>query len=138
MGLYGCTHKTVAMGVPLINAIYEGNPAIGLYILPLLIWHTMQLIIGTFLSPRVMKFVKRERERLGLSEHSEAFSSVDTNGDLLASTKVDPMSKIEEGGLSRSPEDEKSDEDANMAKRAITNTGTPLIVATSIYSNFGT
>jgi hypothetical protein len=39
MGLFGCTHKTVAMGVPLINAIYESNPMVGLYTLPLLIWH---------------------------------------------------------------------------------------------------
>jgi len=53
-GLYGCTHKTVAMGIPLINAIYDGDPAIGLYTLPLLIWHPMQLVVGTFLSPRLL------------------------------------------------------------------------------------
>ena len=64
MGLYGCTHKSVAMGIPLINAIYEDNPNIGFYTLPLLIWHPMQLIIGTFLSPRLAKFVEREEERL--------------------------------------------------------------------------
>ena len=67
MGLYGCTHKTVAMGVPLINAIYEDNPAVGLYTLPLLIWHPMQLVIGTFLAPRLARFVEREEERLGLT-----------------------------------------------------------------------
>jgi hypothetical protein len=64
MGLFGCTHKTVAIGVPLINAIYEGNPAIGLYTLPLLIWHPMQLIIGSFLTPRLKQFVHREEMRL--------------------------------------------------------------------------
>jgi hypothetical protein len=64
MGLFGCTHKTVAIGVPLINAIYDGNPAIGLYTLPLLIWHPMQLIIGTFLTPRLKQFVHREEMRL--------------------------------------------------------------------------
>ena len=64
MGLYGCTHKTVAMGIPLINAIYDGNPAIALYTLPLLIWHPMQLIIGTFLSPRLASWVtKIEKEK---------------------------------------------------------------------------
>ena len=56
-GLYTCTHKTVAMGIPLINAIYEGNPALGMYTLPLLIWHPMQLVIGTFLSPRLEAWV---------------------------------------------------------------------------------
>ena len=71
MGLYGCTHKTVAMGVPLINAIYEGNSAVGLYTLPLLIWHPMQLVIGTFLSPRLLKFSQEEQERLGIADESD-------------------------------------------------------------------
>ena len=59
MGLFGCTHKTVAMGVPLINAIYESNPSVGLYTLPLLIWHPMQLVVGSFVAPYVAAYVKR-------------------------------------------------------------------------------
>ena len=39
MGFFGCHHKTVAMGIPLIKAIYDGNPKMGMYVLPLLIWH---------------------------------------------------------------------------------------------------
>ena len=61
----GCTHKTVAMGVPLINAIYEKDPNIGLYTLPLLIWHPMQLVIGSALAPRLNAWTIREIERLG-------------------------------------------------------------------------
>ena len=64
MGLFGCTHKSVAMGIPLINAIYEDDPLVGFYTLPLLIWHPMQLVIGSFLAPRLSSFVKREEERL--------------------------------------------------------------------------
>lgn len=67
MGVFGCTHKSVAVGIPLINAIYEDDPNIGFYTLPLLIWHPMQLVIGTFLSPRLAKFVKREEDRLGVN-----------------------------------------------------------------------
>jgi len=66
MGLYGCTHKSVAMGIPLINTIYEENPNIGFYTLPLLIWYLIQVIIGTFLSPRLAEFVDREEERAQL------------------------------------------------------------------------
>jgi sodium/bile acid cotransporter 7 len=66
MGLFGCTHKTVAIGVPLINAIYEGSPYIGVYTLPLLIWHPMQLVVGTILAPRLAKWVEAEKERLGI------------------------------------------------------------------------
>ena len=64
MGLFGCTHKTVAMGVPLINAIYEDNPLVGLYTLPLLIWHPMQLVLGTAVAPKVAEYVKRRQEEL--------------------------------------------------------------------------
>ena len=64
MGLFGCTHKTVAMGVPLINAIYESNPNVGLYTLPLLIWHPMQLVLGSFVAPFVAEYVKRREEEL--------------------------------------------------------------------------
>jgi sodium/bile acid cotransporter 7 len=61
----------VAMGVPLINAIYEDDPAVGLYTLPLLIWHPMQLVIGTFIAPKLAAFVKREQERLGIVEDED-------------------------------------------------------------------
>lgn len=84
MGLYGCTHKTVAMGVPLINAIYEDNPSVGLYTLPLLIWHPMQLVIGTFLSPRLAAFVEREEARLGITNtgnHGENTAADTEMGD---------------------------------------------------------
>ncbi|EED96114.1 predicted protein [Thalassiosira pseudonana CCMP1335] len=64
MGLFGCTHKTVAMGVPLINAIYESNPLVGLYTLPLLIWHPMQLVIGSAVAPRVAEYVEKREEEL--------------------------------------------------------------------------
>ena len=67
MGLFGCTHKTVAMGVPLINAIYEDNPLVGLYTLPLLIWHPMQLVLGTAVAPRVAAYVTRREKELGLN-----------------------------------------------------------------------
>jgi len=62
MGLYGCTHKTVAIGIPLIHAVYDGNPSIGFYILPLLIWHPMQLLAGAFLAPRMSTWVESVEE----------------------------------------------------------------------------
>lgn len=71
MGLFGCTHKTVAMGVPLINAIYEDNDNVGLYTLPLLVWHPMQLFIGSTITSKLNSFVEREEMRLGLNEKSE-------------------------------------------------------------------
>ena len=52
------------MGVPLINAIYESNPLVGLYTLPLLIWHPMQLVIGSAIAPRIAKYVERKEQAL--------------------------------------------------------------------------
>ena len=65
MGLFGCTHKTVAIGVPLINAIYESNPLVGLYTLPLLIWYPMQLVLGSAVAPYIANYVQRKEEALG-------------------------------------------------------------------------
>lgn len=63
-GLFACTHKTMAMGVPLIHAIYEHDPSVGLYTLPLLVWYPTQLLVGSFLTPRLVVFVKNEEERV--------------------------------------------------------------------------
>lgn len=62
---------SVALGVPLINAIYETDPNLGSYTLPLLIWHPMQLVIGSFLAPRLLAFVQREKERLGIKDDDD-------------------------------------------------------------------
>lgn len=40
--------KTVAMGVPLINVIFHGDPSIGILTIPLLMYHALQLIFGSF------------------------------------------------------------------------------------------
>jgi len=58
VGLYGCSTKTAALGIPLISAIYEDSPKLGIYTLPLLIWYPSQLIIGTMLAPRMSRFVE--------------------------------------------------------------------------------
>ncbi|KAL7546495.1 hypothetical protein ACHAWF_009854, partial [Thalassiosira exigua] len=53
MGLYGCTQKSVAVGIPMIGAIYEHDPRAGMYTLPLLVWHPLQLLIGSALAPHL-------------------------------------------------------------------------------------
>jgi solute carrier family 10 (sodium/bile acid cotransporter), member 7 len=70
MGLFGCTQKTIALGIPLITTIFAKDPNLTLYTLPILIWHPMQLVVGSTLVPRLQKFVASENERLGLSDDS--------------------------------------------------------------------
>ena len=81
MGLFGCTHKTVAMGVPLINAIYEDNPMVGLYTLPLLIWHPMQLVLGTAVAPRVAAYVQRREKELMQQQQGDGKDSEELTPD---------------------------------------------------------
>ena len=66
MGYNGCSSKTIAVGVPLINAMYAtASPElVALYTLPLLIWHPMQLLIGSLLAPHMANYVDTELIRL--------------------------------------------------------------------------
>jgi hypothetical protein len=57
------------MGVPLIGAIYENDPNVGIYVLPILIWYPMQLLIGAFLVPWLQSFVRAEKDRLGIADY---------------------------------------------------------------------
>ena len=59
MGLFGCVHKTVAVGVPMLQAMFEGNPKLGMYTLPLLVWHPLQLLIGTIAAPYLAAWVDK-------------------------------------------------------------------------------
>ncbi len=69
-GLFVCTHKTVALGIPLINSMYSdaAPELVGLYTLPLLVWHPMQLLLGTAVAPRVAGWVDGREAELSLKE----------------------------------------------------------------------
>jgi len=103
MGLYGCTHKTIAMGIPLIGAIYENSPNVGVYTLPLLIWYPMQLFVGTFLVPRLVKWVEQERIRLDKNTSDE--ENIEKSSEQQPEVKVDAeeVKDIENGAATVAP-----------------------------------
>ena len=45
--------KTLGAGVPMAQLIFAGNPALGLILLPVLIYHPLQLIVGAWFIPRL-------------------------------------------------------------------------------------
>jgi sodium/bile acid cotransporter 7 len=53
---------------------------VGLYTLPLIIWHPLQLLIGSSLVPRLSAFVESETERLAALEGNG--NDDDNSGDL--------------------------------------------------------
>lgn len=61
-GIFGCTHKTMAIGILLVDAIFGESPQTGLYALPLLVYHPMQLVLGTMAVPHLAKFVDKKGE----------------------------------------------------------------------------
>ena len=114
MGLFGCTHKTVAMGVPLINAIYESSPFVGQYTLPLLIWHPMQLLVGSFFVPRLLAFVERENERLGIRPDDCGDDGDDNSNDNV----VNEIENDEERGTTKNDESAPSTGDPDGSTNA--------------------
>jgi solute carrier family 10 (sodium/bile acid cotransporter), member 7 len=63
-GVYTCHQKTIALGVPLITSMYSGHPNLSLYTLPILIWHPMQLVVGSLIAPKLSQYIDRERQRI--------------------------------------------------------------------------
>ncbi|CAM9231931.1 unnamed protein product [Ectocarpus sp. 13 AM-2016] len=45
------THKTLAFGIPLIKALFEGHPSLGMLATPLLLYHPSELMLGSALAP---------------------------------------------------------------------------------------
>jgi solute carrier family 10 (sodium/bile acid cotransporter), member 7 len=66
MGIFGCTQKTIALGIPLIVSIFGKSRYVSWYTLPILIWHPMQLVVGSCIVGRLQKFMVEENKRLGI------------------------------------------------------------------------
>jgi solute carrier family 10 (sodium/bile acid cotransporter), member 7 len=90
MGVFGCTQKTIALGIPLILSIFGGSPNIGLYTLPILIWHPMQLVVGSFFVPKLQKFLASENERLSVVKDDVAQVAVSNATTTLPSVTTLP------------------------------------------------
>jgi sodium/bile acid cotransporter 7 len=61
--------KTVALGIPLINVIFEGNPAIGIFSIPLLVYHAEQLFVGSFFVTLFAEWIKKDQAPINSLEN---------------------------------------------------------------------
>jgi len=64
--VFGCTHKTISLGVPLIQALYENNTNLALFTLPILVWHPVELILGSIMAPKLEPWTRKEKKRVKL------------------------------------------------------------------------
>ncbi|KAG2206772.1 hypothetical protein INT47_003714 [Mucor saturninus] len=85
--------KTVAMGVPLINVLYQkGDPGtIGVLSTPLLLYHVEQLILGNIEVEILKKWVARGKKRDALKQTSEEVLDDDSSDQhpTIASAHID-------------------------------------------------
>ena len=58
--LYMGSHKTLAFGLPLIATTFEGNPNLPAYLLPLVLYHPMQILVSSVLVPALRRYVAAE------------------------------------------------------------------------------
>eukprot|EP01029_Cantina_marsupialis_P020806 TRINITY_DN490_c0_g2_i3.p1 TRINITY_DN490_c0_g2~~TRINITY_DN490_c0_g2_i3.p1 ORF type:complete len:492 (-),score=145.51 TRINITY_DN490_c0_g2_i3:208-1683(-) len=59
--IFAGTQKTMAMGIPFINVLFDGHPDKSIFTLPLLIFHPMQLIIGSIVVGFATKWILKEK-----------------------------------------------------------------------------
>lgn len=54
---FASTQRTLALGLPLLNLMFNYRPDLGLLCTPLLLQHPMQLIVGSLLTTRLKHYV---------------------------------------------------------------------------------
>jgi hypothetical protein len=60
-----------------------------MYALPILIWHPMQLVVGSALVPRLQKVIASETERLGDNSQCTTITLSENSADVNVVDKVD-------------------------------------------------
>jgi len=53
--LFTATHKTMALGAPLVASAFAGDPLIGLYSLPMVLYHPVQIAVAGVIAGRLAK-----------------------------------------------------------------------------------
>jgi sodium/bile acid cotransporter 7 len=86
-------HKTVAVGIPMINIIYENDPNKGLYTVPLLIWHPTQLLVGTLLTGKFRRYANSGDGADGIDDDGDDEKDND-DGDAGADDAADGGGKV--------------------------------------------
>jgi sodium/bile acid cotransporter 7 len=57
------THKSLALGLPLLRVVFSGDSRLALLITPLLVQHPFQLFFGSALVPRLTEIVAADKEK---------------------------------------------------------------------------
>ena len=79
----------------MINALYEGSSNVGMYTLPLLMWHPTQLLVGSILAPHLKAYIHRQ-PRLNKEEEDGVLDSLEsiTQHEEVPKTERSPLIAI--------------------------------------------
>lgn len=55
VALFCGTQKSLVSGMPIAKLLFAGNPSLGLIVLPMLVYHQLQLIVGALLARRYIR-----------------------------------------------------------------------------------
>ncbi|KAJ3309831.1 hypothetical protein HDV04_005610 [Boothiomyces sp. JEL0838] len=83
--------KTVALGIPLINLIFVGNPALGILSIPLLVYHAEQLFVGTLLVTLFQNWLKKFKP--DLEQNQSANTIVEVAQDSGSTEQLESLNK---------------------------------------------
>ncbi|XP_035207685.1 sodium/bile acid cotransporter 7-like [Stegodyphus dumicola] len=61
--LYCSTHKSLTLGFPMLKVLYENHSQFGLISFPLLIYHPMQILLGSILIPFIQQWALKAKRR---------------------------------------------------------------------------
>jgi len=60
-GAYTSSHKTIALGIPVLKTVLDGHPDLALITAPLMMLHPIQLIVGSALTARFQREVEADQ-----------------------------------------------------------------------------
>lgn len=55
--MFCASHKSLTLGIPMINILFNGHPSLSLISIPLLIFHPMQIVLGSLLVPPMKEWL---------------------------------------------------------------------------------
>lgn len=55
--MFCASHKSLTLGIPMINILFNGHPSLSLISMPLLIFHPMQIVLGSLLVTPMKEWV---------------------------------------------------------------------------------
>jgi solute carrier family 10 (sodium/bile acid cotransporter), member 7 len=110
-GFYCSSAKTMAMGLPMISAIFEDNPSIGFFTLPLLLYHPCLMLFGSMFLPYFRSLVEEEGDIDGDCDEDENENENDPERKSKKDFKRRQSAALDFSSLYNGDEDDDDDDD---------------------------